>query len=225
MGGGAMIQAIETRYRGYRFRSRLEARWAVFFDALGVKWEYEKEGYMLPSGPYLPDFWLPQQQCWVEIKGTPPTKQEMQFASDLCSGTKAAVFIFDGSLFLPAGNYCPCGPSAQVFFGGQDDDGPCWDDGYTWCICNKCGSAGIEFNGRSDRLPCKECYPCALRRVDGPSANPDPYFHPAENHCVGKCQRTSGNLDKGYSDGHPRIVAAYAAALAARFEHGESGAA
>ncbi len=30
------IKAIETRYKGYRFRSRLEARWAVFFDALSV---------------------------------------------------------------------------------------------------------------------------------------------------------------------------------------------
>lgn len=38
---------IETRYKGYRFRSRLEARWAVFFDVLGVRWEYEPEGYDL----------------------------------------------------------------------------------------------------------------------------------------------------------------------------------
>jgi hypothetical protein len=42
-----VIKAIETRYKGYRFRSRLEARWAVFFDALGVEWEYEKEGFDL----------------------------------------------------------------------------------------------------------------------------------------------------------------------------------
>lgn len=27
-------QVIETEYKGYRFRSRLEARWAVFFDTL-----------------------------------------------------------------------------------------------------------------------------------------------------------------------------------------------
>lgn len=26
--------AIQTEYNGYLFRSRLEARWAVFFDAL-----------------------------------------------------------------------------------------------------------------------------------------------------------------------------------------------
>ena len=41
------LKAIETEYKGYRFRSRLEARWAVFFDACGVKWEYEPEGYVL----------------------------------------------------------------------------------------------------------------------------------------------------------------------------------
>lgn len=51
------IKPIETVYNGYRFRSRLEARWAVFFDALGVEYEYEPEGFTLPSGEkYLPDF-------------------------------------------------------------------------------------------------------------------------------------------------------------------------
>lgn len=64
-----MIKAIETQYKGYKFRSRLEARWAVFFDALGVCWEYEKEGYQLGDGTYyLPDFWLPTQSTFVEIK-------------------------------------------------------------------------------------------------------------------------------------------------------------
>lgn len=55
------IKAIETKYNGYRFRSRLEARWAVFFDALGVPWRYELQGYVtyFDSGGqecYLPDF-------------------------------------------------------------------------------------------------------------------------------------------------------------------------
>ena len=51
------IKAIETYYNGYRFRSRLEARWAVFFDALGVDYEYEPEGFKLQDGEcYLPDF-------------------------------------------------------------------------------------------------------------------------------------------------------------------------
>lgn len=56
------IKAIQTEYNGYRFRSRLEARWAVFFDALGVKYEYEPEGFDLGDGLYyLPDF---RVKCW-----------------------------------------------------------------------------------------------------------------------------------------------------------------
>lgn len=88
-----MIKAIETPYKGYQFRSRLEARWAVFFDTLGVEWEYETEGLDLtdayqshndnvddewtfpwpPLKPgervlYLPDFYLPKYNKYVEIK-------------------------------------------------------------------------------------------------------------------------------------------------------------
>jgi len=51
---------IETKYNGRLYRSRLEARWAVFFEALGIKFEYEYEGYELSNGQwYLPDFYLP----------------------------------------------------------------------------------------------------------------------------------------------------------------------
>lgn len=64
------VRAIETIYRGYRFRSRLEARWAVFFDALNVPFEYEREGFILDDGTkYLPDFWLPTLRLYFEVKG------------------------------------------------------------------------------------------------------------------------------------------------------------
>lgn len=52
------IRAIETRYKGWRFRSRLEARWAVFFDRMGIPWEYEADGFQTSHGGYLPDFRL-----------------------------------------------------------------------------------------------------------------------------------------------------------------------
>lgn len=65
------MKAIETRYAGCRFRSRLEARWAVFFDTLGIAWEYEPEGFELDDGQrYLPDFWLPHLRIWFEVKGS-----------------------------------------------------------------------------------------------------------------------------------------------------------
>jgi len=65
------VKAIETRYAGCRFRSRLEARWAVFFDRLNIPWEYEPQGYTLSNGRnYLPDFFLPQCATWIEVKGS-----------------------------------------------------------------------------------------------------------------------------------------------------------
>lgn len=63
------MKALPTVYRGYRMRSRLEARWACFWDALGVGWEYERDAFGLEGVRYLPDFWLPDFRIWVEIKG------------------------------------------------------------------------------------------------------------------------------------------------------------
>lgn len=63
------IKAIETEYNGYKFRSRLEARWAVFFDAMGIKYLYEHEGLERDSVKYLPDFYLPECGLYAEVKG------------------------------------------------------------------------------------------------------------------------------------------------------------
>lgn len=83
------MKAIETEYKGYKFRSRLEARWAVFFDICGVRWEYEPEGFALDNGQYyLPDFLLHDvtfnhlgysegNDLYVEVKGT-MTKEDAE---------------------------------------------------------------------------------------------------------------------------------------------------
>ena len=74
-----MINSIQTNYAGCLFRSRLEARWAVFFDTAKIKWEYEPEGFKIKDGfsdapdsqvwMYLPDFFLTDYKTWVEVKG------------------------------------------------------------------------------------------------------------------------------------------------------------
>ncbi len=48
------IASIPTIYKNVRFRSRLEARWAAFFDLVGWKWEYEP----LDFDGWIPDFAL-----------------------------------------------------------------------------------------------------------------------------------------------------------------------
>lgn len=65
-----MLKAIQTKADGILFRSRTEARWALFFSACHIKYQYEREGFHLEDGGlYVPDFYLPEYKCWVEIKG------------------------------------------------------------------------------------------------------------------------------------------------------------
>jgi hypothetical protein len=94
----ADIPAIETRYKGHRFRSRLEARWAVFLDDLPIKYIYELEGFKLKGGlRYLPDFFLPDVGIYVEVK---PTRK-----IDLQSFRKIVAFAYasEGPLLLLIG--------------------------------------------------------------------------------------------------------------------------
>ena len=92
---GSGAKAIETAYKGYRFRSRLEARWAVFFDAIEMSWEYEKEGFDLGGGIfYLPDFYLQSLDCWVEIKPIAPTDLEIEKCRLLSEQSGKKVYLF-----------------------------------------------------------------------------------------------------------------------------------
>ena len=98
------IKAIETYYQGIWFRSRLEARWAVFFTRMGVKWEYEREGYQFDNYCYLPDFWIPEMKAYCEVKPaatqeTPDGVRAQMFQSLLYAGTPSVpVYIIWGSL-------------------------------------------------------------------------------------------------------------------------------
>lgn len=96
------IRAIETQYKGYRFRSRLEARWAVFLETLKIKWAYETEGYSADGIGYLPDFELSVPidnndalPVFVEIK---PNRDitEIELEKALLLSERAPVIIFCG---------------------------------------------------------------------------------------------------------------------------------
>jgi hypothetical protein len=115
------LKAIETRYKGYRFRSRLEARWAVFFEECGVKWGYEVEGFDLPSGRYLPDFYLSEAKCFVEIKPTEPDHRAYQLAGELLRASNKTVYIFFGD---PLEALAPGYPGLRVMEAAADIDQP-----------------------------------------------------------------------------------------------------
>lgn len=83
------IESIDTFYNGNYYRSRLEARWAVYFDLIHEPYEYEPEGLMFNGKfPYLPDFYLPRLKLICEIKN-----KNAFYVSDYCelvSGTQKA---------------------------------------------------------------------------------------------------------------------------------------
>jgi hypothetical protein len=57
---------IQTKYDGTNFRSRLEAKWAHFFDSVGWEWEYEP----FDLNGYIPDFVMMgwSEKLIVEVK-------------------------------------------------------------------------------------------------------------------------------------------------------------
>lgn len=59
-------------HNNVRFRSHTECRWAIFWDELGIKWDYEPQGFATDGSCYEPDFviWPACGLVWVEIKGS-----------------------------------------------------------------------------------------------------------------------------------------------------------
>jgi hypothetical protein len=171
----------------------LEARWAVFYDTLGIKWEYEKEGFNLGNGLlYLPDFYIPHLNCWIETKGEYPSKKDEEKLFKLSEQTEKTLYLFVGQ--IP--NYQTLeisGPSYDETESSYMFASEGWDLHHVWCQCPDCGLFGIEFDARTDRLPCKK----------------------------GNCQKHSDCGDKGYNGNSPALVLAYRAARQARFEYGE----
>jgi hypothetical protein len=116
-----------------------------------VKWEFEREGYQLPSGWYVPDFWLPDWG-WVEIKGQAPTGQEQCLALELCSDTQKPVVIFPGSPLDMDEWECLVEPCPVVAVPDTSISSPSavWT-GLPWLprICPGCRQMVIEEAGRS----------------------------------------------------------------------------
>ncbi|MBF0230783.1 MAG: hypothetical protein HQK63_14540 [Desulfamplus sp.] len=66
-----IIKDIDSiTYKEIKFRNVLHARWAAFFDTLGISYEYIKEPIRIGNKVtynYQPDFYLPKQDAWMNI--------------------------------------------------------------------------------------------------------------------------------------------------------------
>ena len=143
-------KAIDTLFNGNLFRSRLEARWAVFFKELGIPYQYEPEGFVLDDIKYLPDFWLPSLQAFFEVKGPYTDNNGREKAEKLAHLSGFPVYLFQ---YIPyTEDLIELEPHAA---------GECYfhlgaDYHYYWCRSECCGKYGIEYRGWSDRIECCE---------------------------------------------------------------------
>lgn len=161
----ATTLAVATLHAGISFRSRIEARWAVFMDTIGVTWTYEPEAFELPSGRYLPDFWIPTIEAYYEVKGAAPTDTELRKAQELAEATGHHVYVASGWIprvltpdatnGLIVTEWCPIGDEQSIHYHGP---GGSWDWCHRWAIC-PCGAPTIQFEGLGGRH-CDQPNPC-----------------------------------------------------------------
>ena len=214
------IAAIQTQHNGVRFRSRLEARWAVFFDALGIKYSYEAEGYSLPSGNYLPDFYIPNQTLFqhndnglfVEIKGV-ATNKSHDLLDELALHTGVDCVMLGE---LPYGDSIYREPPENTFTPALDKE---------WSIATRCkrhsegckywednSDCGCPFFAGSDHpyawCECPFCKKFGFE-FDGRSARIG---------CGCEGHATIRNGDKTYNSGSFMLLNAYQKARSERFE-------
>lgn len=200
------MKAIETKYNGYRFRSRTEARWAVFFDSLGLRYDYEKEGFDLDGEWYLPDFWLPhgcamsaigEEDFHIEIKPAPPTENEELKATRLAQQSRRPVFVFFGTPWLPDADRHAWGYFPMANNGNRHHMT------FAWTECPVCHRCEVSAYGRVANLSCM-----------------------CSSGIEGEFNDETGEDTRRFVIGTQgtRLVPAYNAARQARFEHGQSGA-
>lgn len=220
------IKPIETRYKGYRFRSRTEARWAVFFDALGAEWEYEPEGFTLPNGKgYLPDFRI---KClgmrggirkepfylYIEVKGE-MTEEDAEKIKLFCEVEDWENICRWFTCMDCEGDYANCPKGWRQ---NQDHfNYPVLVVGNVPAMpCRKAVCDSYVFKSY-DEMNGVDIYPFNYRTIDGdyfaayPAATADGKFYLWGDDCN---YINEEDIDRVYN--------AYCIALSARFEHGEA---
>lgn len=95
---------------GVRFRSSLEAAWATFFNDCNEPWEYEQYTFTVGNNArYTPDFYLPDSDTFIEVKGAHDERLEKAVAlahalKSLGTSTRLWIARRTGRLVDPTGD-------------------------------------------------------------------------------------------------------------------------
>lgn len=147
----ALSPGIPTVYKGVQLRSRTEARWAAFFDALGWSWEYEP----IDLEAYIPDFVLRFEYgpLLIEVK---PEMLSVDLAPacakiDASSWQQEALVTLAAPIWVPSAGYGP------VLGRLRDAGARAWNTGEMF-YCLSCGHLSLLCSEMSWR--CRQCGAC-----------------------------------------------------------------
>jgi hypothetical protein len=67
-------------YKNIKMRSNWEVAVAKYLDSIKIKWEYEPKTFYLNDINicYTPDFYLPEKNIWIEVKGYFSERSQLQ---------------------------------------------------------------------------------------------------------------------------------------------------
>ena len=167
---------------GRIYRELLEARWAAFFDALGLAWSYEVGGIEVGCGRWIPSgFWLPGVGRHVEVRDWPRQGVDPDFHPRHPAWDAAGEFVGDGPadrlvvIYGPPyyrGKPHPSRARRLPHRNGLGSDGRLpvhrlhlGRQPVLWTECPACGKIGIEYEGRAGRL-CGRLHCPATRELD-----------------------------------------------------------
>lgn len=157
-----IIKAKPTLYRGTRFRSRLEARWAVFFDAIGREWVYEPKFPELSGLNYQPDFlldgplegtsvvevkpWPGDPGSWAKFAGYLNEAHKDERYPQVASILQTRMVLLVGSPGVwEQGKLTDYGSAAISWYRDQRVDRL-----LEWAECDQCGTVGLWADGFAD---------------------------------------------------------------------------
>lgn len=143
---------IPTEYRGIRFRSRTEARWAAFFDMLPWPWVYEP----IDLSGYIPDYILRFEHADLLVEVKPATSAEDPMMEDAKLKIDESGWG-DEALLLGAFPFDLDEHTAQPVIGlmrSQDRGVWIWDEARAfWCL--SCGRPSLLNAAGS--WHCRQC--------------------------------------------------------------------
>lgn len=139
-------RGIPTTYRGQNFRSRLEARWAAFFDLVGWRWTYEP----FETPHWIPDFLVHGDAPLLVEVG--PVSTEAEYRE---KAVKAIQADHGPTLVVGVSPVAGTGYGAPLA-GILTTDGWAMAPGFAqWSRCSTCTCLGIDTDfGEYKLRPC-----------------------------------------------------------------------